>query len=60
MPREQFEVSSHLACFVTPPAFDRGEASRLLVAGLRDAGYETETVSGLLAAHPAVRTLWSE
>jgi peptidoglycan/xylan/chitin deacetylase (PgdA/CDA1 family) len=43
-----------------PPAFDRGEVSRLLLAGLRDAGYETATVGGLLAAHPAVRTVWSE
>jgi len=43
-----------------PPAFDRGEASRLLLAGLADAGYETATVGALLAAHPAVRTVWSQ
>lgn len=42
------------------PAFDRAEASRLLLAGLRAAGYETATVGSLLAAHPAVRTVWSE
>jgi peptidoglycan/xylan/chitin deacetylase (PgdA/CDA1 family) len=43
-----------------PPAFDRGEVSRLLLAGLRDAGYATAPVSSLLATYPGVRTVWSE
>ena len=43
-----------------PPAFDRGEVSRLLLAGLRDAGYATATVSSMLATYPGVRTIWSE
>jgi hypothetical protein len=43
-----------------PPAFDRCEVSRLLLAGLRSAGYTTAPVSSLLATYPAVRTVWSE
>jgi peptidoglycan/xylan/chitin deacetylase (PgdA/CDA1 family) len=43
-----------------PPAFDRGEVSRLLLAGLRDAGYATAPVSSMLATYPAVRTVWAE
>jgi hypothetical protein len=34
--------------------------SRLLLGGLRDAGYATASVSRLLATYPAVRTVWSE
>lgn len=43
-----------------PPAFDRGEATRLLLAGLADRGYRVEPVSRLLARYPAVRTVWAE
>jgi peptidoglycan/xylan/chitin deacetylase (PgdA/CDA1 family) len=42
------------------PDFDRGEVSRLLLAGLRAAGYATAPVSSLLATYPAVRTVWAE
>jgi peptidoglycan/xylan/chitin deacetylase (PgdA/CDA1 family) len=43
-----------------PAPFDRGAVSRLLLGGLRDAGYATATVSSLLATYPGVRTIWSE
>lgn len=39
---------------------DRGLASELLLAGLRERGYTSRTVSQLLSEYPAVRTLWTD
>lgn len=44
----------------TGEGLDRGEASRRLLAGMKERGYTSRTVSQLLAQYPAVRTVWSE
>ena len=45
---------------ITGEGLDRGEATRLLLAGMKRRKYTSRTVSELLAQYPAVRTVWAE
>jgi peptidoglycan/xylan/chitin deacetylase (PgdA/CDA1 family) len=45
---------------VAAGGLDRGLAIELTLAGMRERGYTSHTVSQLLADHPAVRTFWAE
>ncbi|MCE0535898.1 polysaccharide deacetylase family protein [Kineosporia rhizophila] len=44
----------------TGEGLDRGEATRLLLAGMKRRKFTSRTVSELLAEYPAVRTVWAE
>ncbi|GAB3265793.1 polysaccharide deacetylase family protein [Kineosporia babensis] len=44
----------------TGEGLDRGEATRLLLAGMAERNYTSRTCSELLAKYPAVRTVWAE
>jgi len=39
---------------------DRVKATELLLTGMAERGYTSQTVSALLARHPAIRTVWAE
>ena len=39
---------------------DRVRATELMLAGMRERGYTSETVSALLSRYPAIRTVWAE
>jgi peptidoglycan/xylan/chitin deacetylase (PgdA/CDA1 family) len=41
-------------------AVDRVKATELMLAGMQERGYRSETVSQLLSRFPAVRTVWAE
>jgi peptidoglycan/xylan/chitin deacetylase (PgdA/CDA1 family) len=45
---------------VTGDGLDRGKAAELILTGMAERGYTSQTVSQLLAQYPAVRTVWAE
>jgi peptidoglycan/xylan/chitin deacetylase (PgdA/CDA1 family) len=44
----------------TGAGLDRAAVTELLLAGMAERGYVSQTVSQLLATYPAVRTVWAE
>jgi peptidoglycan/xylan/chitin deacetylase (PgdA/CDA1 family) len=44
----------------TGRGLDRGRATELMLTGMAERGYTSQTVSQLLARYPAVRTVWAE